>query len=582
MFSLQFLVTLVQIHFCSGLLNQVGDLFLLEEIQYCQVKYDCYEDECASLITTLDTTHLISFSENDCVPTLVVKGLNELIYGDYDEVSCAPKNQFIKNPNVSYVFVTMIGDEEKLNLEEIFERFPCIFQNQPYFYLATISTSMIIIEEVQIFTKKKFLAMRYVRTSKDFVLEEFVSVSSRRSNFFGLTLIAHQYVNNQAENGYHTGLANLVAKKFNFTIKTEPIKTFGVKLKNGTYSGTVGKLANFPADIGMAFFDHLPERLEVTEGGFTNFHFPHQIIYWNKGNTINIFGLIFRLELWIAILGMLLFVSLLVFFMFFMAKTNGRIYDAVMALITSLRLFLAMDSEDELHTKKPSQRILFLAFGFLGALLLWTYSGLLVSYFSVESEDRLLSTFNDLVNKPNLKLFMIEGSSSTQLFFREIHNNPVLEEALKKSTFMVESENQLVQEFLYSSDNNDIVLFSQMYYLKSTIQKVHYNPDKLCDLRYTQLDEVKSNIKTGWLYPKNSMLRPIIDGFLIDLHRLGIQSKLEANYWEATDDEESKCVSDFHSVGMRIMIVLFKLLSIGIGLATLTFIIEVCVSIYNT
>ena len=82
------------------------------------------------------------------------------------------------------------------------------------------------------------------------------------------------------------GLKNIsheeVAKKFNLTIDAQPIKTFGVKLENGKYSGTVGDLADLKIDIGLAFFDHLPERLEVTEGGFTELEFPHEIIYWNK------------------------------------------------------------------------------------------------------------------------------------------------------------------------------------------------------------------------------------------------------------------------------------------------------------
>ena len=116
-----FVVLQLQVYLGHGIQNQV-DLFLLEENQYCQVKYECYQDE-SMLINTLESNHFISFSDQVCAPTLIVKDLKELINGDLQY--CAPDNQFIKNPNITYLFL----NNKNQNQESILKNFSCKFHN---------------------------------------------------------------------------------------------------------------------------------------------------------------------------------------------------------------------------------------------------------------------------------------------------------------------------------------------------------------------------------------------------------------------------------------------------------------------
>ena len=557
---------------CKGFLHKI-DWFMLEDVQYCQLKYnfDFEESDVLIDVDVVEGSHYTSFGKKVCFPALVIKDVDEIL--QFNGKCTSVNRQFIKNPNETYLFLDMKSDGN-LNVEEVIEKFLCMFEDQPYFYVGTATHSMIIVQEYQLFSKRSVLVSKFVKTFDGLKVLDFVSFASRRSNFFGTTLRIHYNPLDE----YNNRLGNLVAEKFNLTFDAEPIEIYGVKMRNGTFSGTIGELASFRIDVAMENFDHTPERLEIAVGGFTGIHTSSEIIYWNKAESVNIFSLVFKLELWIVLLAMLLIASIFVFIESKVHQSDqthekNLVHDAVVAFITTLKLFLAMEVEEELSPNQLSKRILYLTFGLLGALLVWTYSGLLVSYFSVESEAEPISSFDDLLTKQNLKLMIFDGGSSAQRFIRAIQENPSLENALKKNIFMIKNGDKMLQDF-YSGERRDIVLFYQMYLVGPTVQKAHQSdPLKLCELKSNQLKEVKSKTKSGWLYPKNSMLQPIFDEFMIDLHRFGIQPRLEEKYWETID--QIKCESEYEPVGMKIMIVLFELLCIGIGLATLTFIIEI-------
>ena len=94
--------------------------------------------------------------------------------------------------------------------------------------------------------------------------------------------------------------------------------------------------------------------------------------------------------------------------------------------IRNLKVFLAMDLGENWHQNKYSIRLHFFALSFLCALLLWIYSGLLVGYFALESDTIPITSFDDLITKPNLQFRMVEGYSATQGFIRATKDHPEL------------------------------------------------------------------------------------------------------------------------------------------------------------
>ena len=51
--------------------------------------------------------------------------------------------------------------------------------------------------------------------------------------------------------GYHGDIGTLVKQEFNFTLTLEPIQSYGLKIGDNNYTGTVNELYKNKIDIGM-------------------------------------------------------------------------------------------------------------------------------------------------------------------------------------------------------------------------------------------------------------------------------------------------------------------------------------------
>mgnify|MGYP001360666020 FL=1 len=537
------------------------DLHMLDDIDFCQIQLD------PNLGRELfESSHYITFDEkHSCAPTLVVKRLevNTELFQDH---------KFIKDPEKTFLF---LNDQETIPEPIHVEKY------QPYHFVATRYSTEILVQEIQVYVGKVERVVVLNKTNHGWKMDEstFQSVESRRSDFHGITLKAHYesflktdgFIDEHGNFlGYNGELATLVSNRFNVTYDLSPLTTFGIKLKNGSFTGTVKELKENNLDLAIGFFDHIPERLEVTDGGFTSILIGNEIFYWKDKELVVIFNLIFTKEIWITLIISLLVSSFYLSLEYRLETPSSN--NMIEALINNFRVLLAMDLGDDWHhQRRYSIRLHILFIGLCGAIVVWIYSGLLISYFSIESEEHPISSFDDLIVKTDLKLVLTDGYSSTQGFIRATQNNPYLESALEGKVVMVPSGQEMFDGFLETVDANSMII-SQLYLLSYEIMKSYKESSHICQIRVGYLDGFRGKVQSGWLYPKHSILKRQFDKFLFELGQTGIERQISEKYFFL--DPFTRCETTFTPIGIQIVAVLFHILGFGLVFAAITLAME--------
>ena len=439
------------------------DLELLDEQQYCQLILNITDLDLSSWYKL--QTHVSGESTN-CQPKIEMRELQSLD----NQLTChqSSKYQLIKNPEITFLF----WNTKRQNLSEffsdkMFQDLPYKLPQQPYFFVLTqTSHDTYHIEEIQVYIKSRqtVLTIEPTKTSK-------TTVWARRSNFQGYKLKTYfentepwGYFDHGNFVGYNGELGSMVAKKLNLTLDLKPIKVWGLKTNNGTYTGTIQDFKNNETDIGMASYIQIAERLEVTDAGYTSLKSTTEMFYWKHDNAVVIFGLVFRPSLWLALLISILVSTLLLFIKLRMFQSNFKhhmIYQFLRALVTNLTSIVVLDIQGNYY-QSPSVRIHVLSMALCGALLFWTYSGVLVSYFSSDSEARPIESLEDLINVPNLKIWIANGTSYHQHLIRAIGERPDLEEAISRRIVLKETFNGPEEEFRKSQDSNSAIFGSTL------------------------------------------------------------------------------------------------------------------------
>ena len=549
---------------------ELMDFSALEEINYCQIQSKLSNDFHLQLP---EANYYISFNGEACQPYLEILDFESLLI-EYQD--CHVQGKFIKNPNVTYLFLT--EDQEALSKlsQKVYKTFQCTFKHQPYFFLAIANVSKLTVYEVQVYCHQVKTVAVFINTINQWILDEsrFQNVEQRRSNFHGEVLEIHYDDYTDPDfNGYSGHLGSLVAKEFNVTFHKTIIKRFGTKLQNGTFTGTVGKIWNNQIDIGMAMFDHNSERLEVTEGGYTSIIDTYDIIYWKGSNNKNIFFAVFDQSLWIAIGVSIAICSLYFFIESIIYQADDKGTQIVEAVVANSKMMVAMDITERIHHKQYSMRIILLVFGLLGGVIMWTYSGVLTSFFSIEYEGTPFTSFQDLLAKPALWLMILEGSSLEQVLISAIENDPSLNGVMDQNIKKIDTNDHLMRNFLETHDKTNYMILSQVHSLYVFIQKSpDFDLQVMCDLKSGTLEEANGKVKSGWLYPKNSILKPIFDKHLIKLSQTGVDMRLQNIFYNFED--HLNCKSDYEEVGMNIAMFLFKFLAVGLALSLVALLIE--------
>ena len=229
------------------------DFKILEEKNYCEIVIDESEFQDDFWLERVHYNKYISFNEQTCEPAIVIKQF----YFEVDEVSCRQRATYIKNPNVTFLF---IGNGYNLDFDPIYDKFPCLLNNHPYFFIMNLFKNKLQIDEVQVYSKSIKPVVQLERVDQVWIItKSWPDIYGRRSNFQGSEVIAHydDYVSfgiiDKGGNfvGYHGDIGTLVKQEFNFTLTLEPIQSYGLKIGDNEYTGTVNDLYKNKIDIGM-------------------------------------------------------------------------------------------------------------------------------------------------------------------------------------------------------------------------------------------------------------------------------------------------------------------------------------------
>ena len=91
-------------------------------------------------------------------------------------------------------------------------------------------------------------------------------------------------------------------------------------------------------------------------------------------------------------------------------------------------------------------------------------------------------------------------------------------------------------------------------------------------IRQGHLDGLRGKVQSGWLYPKNSILKRQFDKFLFDLGQTGIERQIKEKYFFL--DPFTRCETAFTPIGIQIVAVLFNILAFGLVIALITLVLE--------
>ena len=126
------------------------------------------------------------------------------------------------------------------------------------------------------------------------------------------------------------------------------------------------------------------------------------------------------------------------------------------AIVTNVKALFATGHETS--TKALSIRFYLFTYGLCAAIIFWCYTGLLVSYFTAETEEQPISSFPDLEGKPNLKLVLSEGDSSSQPYVRAIQKYPKLKMAIEKNIVWRDNFEEIVDDFFREPAKQNLIL----------------------------------------------------------------------------------------------------------------------------
>ena len=434
-------------------------LSLLENKSYCQISIDLQDIDYASL--PIEGHQFISFNQTDCSPSLILKDLKFLRFEE-----CYQRNNFVKNPQKTFFFINSKPYEDLNMLLQ-----SCvIMKHQPYFFVLTKIEKRLIIEEVQVYAQKIVKVSEFNLINDYWNINEssIQSFHQRRSNFHEAKVSAHidewvpyGYLENGRFLGYNGELGTIIVNELNLTLDLKPIKSYGLKLSNGSFTGALQDLQYNKIDLAMASFTHAPERLEASDGAFTTMTTETKIIFWKNSGSVFIFGLIFSQELWLSLLGTI-FISSLYFFVDLKLNMDAREADTgifsiiAVAIVTNVKALFATGHETP--NRALSIRFYLFTYGLCAAMIFWCYTGLLVSYFTAETEEQPISSFSNLEGKPNLKLLLFEGSSSSQPYLRAIRKDPKLKMAIEKNIVWRSTFEEIMDDFFNEPVKQNLIL----------------------------------------------------------------------------------------------------------------------------
>ncbi|KAL3842037.1 hypothetical protein ACJMK2_020102 [Sinanodonta woodiana] len=247
------------------------------------------------------------------------------------------------------------------------------------------------------------------------VLEEpFVML---RQNVYGEKLQG-----NEMYEGFTIDLLDMLAKRlqFKYEIIISPGNAYGVKV-NGAWTGIVGQILAGNATLGMGAISITSQREQDIDFSLGIISTGVNILFSEPKEKFNMFQFLqpFSLDLWMAIIGASIAVSVIFYILDF--RTASRQFTIKSTLWFSMGTLLMKGSE---FSPRPiSQRILTTGFLFFVLITVSTYTANMAAFLTMKNLEAPIESFEDLAEKDNYKILTVANSATMKFF--ETETKPV-------------------------------------------------------------------------------------------------------------------------------------------------------------
>ena len=472
------------------------------------------------------------------------------------------KGTFIKNPTFSYLLFDEEFESAKIHLQ--WDQFRCKLKFQPYFYMLTQNETDYILYEVQLFSKRSVLLATTRLDNLTHIQLFNTDVYERRSNFNKQIILSKKLVKGE---DFMMDVFTLFQQKFNFLPKHNG--TGG----SGGYQSSIDRLITHDLDIAIGEFTFTPVRLQVVDPGNPLLMVKRELMYRisnPKGNWKSLTSVL-STDLWLAI-----FASMLIFYFIFMITSRLKSHGLEFLSII-LQAYLAQNFTEESFWKaygcKKKALVLSLQLlSFLGAIIFWTYSGCLVSFFTFSHSGPPIRSLGDLI-KRQVELKHYNGSTylSVQKWLFENYGD-VGKVAVEESVdpFAVEGHDSMadiVRAMAYDTPRNDLGILCESQSHTRHLKNLNLDP---CLFGRQKIPELADK-PVGWMYPKNSILRILFNRYTLQLQENGVFQQMENQHFPP----KSNCpATPFHRIDLGTVTIVFVIFVIGFLISLLTFLTE--------
>ena len=330
---------------------------------------------------------------------------------------------------------------------------------------------------------------------------------------------------------------------------------------------------------------HTKERLEVVVGGYSERFDDVYFMYWKAASGESdgeSFLKVFSIMFWLATCSTIVVSSVYAYIVVKLQspkvidRTNHQKSDnSVLALFTVVMRSYVMVGYDiplsSCHGKRyKALSIWLLTVSLVGAMTFWAYNGCLISFLSVKVEVPRFRTLQDVSGHPNFRLYMPSGGSHEGLIRSKSKTDPQIKDVFQTNVLPYLSKESLhhtlKQKFTYPKDKENVGLFGDKYMLS-----IFAGIRTSCDLEMIPF-EVKT-ITIGAMYPKDSILIPILEHWIIKLAQGGTTRQAARDYGPQLS---SYCLTsmELDPVGYDTVKIVFVILLFGLSLAVLVGIME--------
>ena len=345
-------------------------------------------------------------------------------------------------------------------------------------------------------------------------------------------------------------LLDVFQRYFNFTIRWKPWPGPYGNFINNSWTGLMKEIIENEVDLSIILdFTHSPERIEYVSPGFT-LSLKGIVVYFWKSSYLSsdIFSLlsVFSTEFWMILTGTIILFFLVLHITKLLERyPNFKFTDSLYFLVAIMQALLSQtfDESTFLSIKKSSLKksfkMIFFVLSMMGSVIFATYSGCLISILASNKLHVPFSTTEELAKLSNFQLKSF-GGGSTYSWLKSITKrvkgfDRVLAQNIDPYSFDIDSDSFIsnTKKWLIDNRGPNVGLITEEGWLEhnSDSNDVNggYNSDysfDYCDIITVPMKEYQP-VRRGWVYPKNSLLQPLFDKYMLKLYQNGIINRIE-------------------------------------------------------